>query len=358
MRNSNIRRDAMMSMKTTVRSSLLSVPLVLIGMASSTVFAHGEIELSGAVEVEANFTSDAEFTPGADSSDIALATVELGIDVEISDRVSGHVLLLWEEDDTDPIAMDEGTITLQLTDGLSLTGGKMYVPFGNFETNLVSDPLTLELGETNESALQLGFETGGVSGSVYIFNGDVDEAADIADGKDEIASLGAKIGFMTEAGGGELNLGASYISNITDSDFLQEVCSGSSVDSAVSGIGVFASWVAGQLTVIAEHISSDDILSTDCGGGAFAGDVAPTASNLEVAYTLSNGVSLAAGYQMTDEAHDLGLAETKVLVAAGMEVMEGATFSVEFSSSDDYDTLDGGTGESSSTLLFQLASEF
>jgi len=36
-----------------------------------------------------------------------------------------------------------------------LTAGQLYVPFGAFETGLISDPLTLEIGETRESTVLL-----------------------------------------------------------------------------------------------------------------------------------------------------------------------------------------------------------
>jgi hypothetical protein len=108
------------------------------------------VTLSGVVEVEAASSED---FAGADTSDITLATVELGLDAEITEWVNAHLLLLWEEDDTEPMDLDEGTITLGNLEKfpLYLTAGKMYVPFGAFESNMISDPLPLELGENRES---------------------------------------------------------------------------------------------------------------------------------------------------------------------------------------------------------------
>ena len=61
------------------------------------------IELSGLVEVEASY-SEAD---GDDSSDIVLAELELGIDAEITDWFSAHILFLYEEDETDGIEVDK-----------------------------------------------------------------------------------------------------------------------------------------------------------------------------------------------------------------------------------------------------------
>ena len=111
---------------------------------------NGRVTFGGLVEVEATTGKDYE---GTKESDITLATVELGLDAEITDWVNGHILLLYEEDDT-PLCVDEGFITLGNLEKFPLyfAAGKMYVPFGAFETNMISDPLTLELGENNESS--------------------------------------------------------------------------------------------------------------------------------------------------------------------------------------------------------------
>ena len=72
-------------------------------------------------------------------NDIALATVEIGIDGEINPSVQGHVLLLWEEGESENINdfMDEGTITISNPEKCPyyLTAGKMYLPFGSFESS-------------------------------------------------------------------------------------------------------------------------------------------------------------------------------------------------------------------------------
>ena len=59
------------------------------------------VTLSGAIEVEAAFTDDER--ESGETSDITLATVELGVDVNPVKHVSGHVLFLFEEDDTEPV---------------------------------------------------------------------------------------------------------------------------------------------------------------------------------------------------------------------------------------------------------------
>ena len=100
-----------------------------------------KISMGGVLEVELGY-EDNEEPPAMKGSDIVLATVEIGIDAEINDKVKGHILLLWEEDDT-PLDIDEGTITLTAPYGLSLTAGKMYIPFGAYNSHFISYPFTL-----------------------------------------------------------------------------------------------------------------------------------------------------------------------------------------------------------------------
>lgn len=339
-----------MRKKSLIASAVL---LALPGLASAENWAD-RVEFSGVVEVETTFGEDSS----TDNSDTTTATVELGFDAELNDRVSAHVLLLHEEDDT-PLELDEGTITLNLSgDGsFTFTGGQMYVPFGNFESHMISDPLTLELGETRQSVMQLGFEAGSVYGSMYLYNGDVIEAD--ADGDDTIENFGANIGFVMESDAFTLDAGISYISNIADSggfmDNLPTDANGDllPVESYVSGIGVHAIVGVGSFTGILEYVAADEFEEIQ-----FDSDNAsPSAMNVEVGFAINDDSAIAIGYQMTKEAAAMELVENKVLVSYSMGLFDAASFAVEFSQGDYYSTDDGGTGEDMSAITFQIATE-
>jgi hypothetical protein len=313
------------------------------------------ITLSGLIEVEASFGDDFEDN---DLSDIVLATVELGIDAEINDWVQGHLLLLYEEDDTEPIDVDEGTITIgnpEVCPGY-VTAGKMYVPFGNFETHMISDPLTLELGETNESAVQVGIETSGFYASVYAFNGDVDEH-DNHD--DEIEGFGANVGFAYENDNVSMDLGVDYINSIGDSDLLTEFLPGE-IDDYVEGCGLHGIFNIGPFTLIGEYIEAVD--EFEVGELAFGSDGAePSAWNVEAGYTFElagKETTLAIGYQGTDEALALELPEYRLMGSVAMEIFDGTSLAFEWAHDEDYDESDGGTGEDADIATVQLGVEF
>jgi hypothetical protein len=259
------------------------------------------IHFSGAIEVEASY-EDVDYDDPAEedekSSDIVLATVELGVDVEVSKHVKGHVLFLFEEDDTD-LEVDEGIITLDGADvvPLYLNGGRQYGPFGYFESHFISDPLTLELGETRESALVAGFTHDWIELSLGAFNGDVDETDEEDDHIEGfVASAVFTLPEETVEGFG-LHAGVSYISNIADSDSLEgEIATpDGTVKDYVDGISAFLSAsIMERIFLEVEYLGALD----DFEAGELAFDdgkeYQPVAWNFELAYLITEDLEIAA----------------------------------------------------------------
>jgi hypothetical protein len=74
---------------------------------------NNRITVSGLLETEAGYTNQDFNDPleeDTDSSDITLATVEIGVGAKISEHVAGHILMLWEQGATEPFDIDEGII--------------------------------------------------------------------------------------------------------------------------------------------------------------------------------------------------------------------------------------------------------
>ncbi len=185
-----------------------------------------KIHPSACIEVEASYEDYNFHDPSVrdtDTSDLVLATVEIGFDVDIAKHVKASLFFLYEEDDTE-FDVDQGIITIDGADVVPLYVdlGKMYVPFGRFESHFIRDPLTLELGETNESAAVGGFRNDLLELSVGAFNGDIDETGE---GSHHIDNYLASACFtLPETTVPDLNLtaGISWVSNIADSDGFQE----------------------------------------------------------------------------------------------------------------------------------------
>ncbi len=300
-----------------------------------------KITLSGLIEAEAYYENYDYDTPGKsddDSSDITLATVELGVDVDITKHVKGHVLFLWEEDDTEPVDVDEGFITLNGADvvPLYLNVGKLYVPFGNFESHFISDPLTLELGETRESALTVGCVNEWMDVSVSAFNGDIDETGEDNHIESYVAAASFSVPEELISNFG-IKAGVSYISNIADSDSLQdedddgnEIIIGSEVKDYVEGLSAFLSisymdklFFEFEYLGALDEFEAGELLFDD--GKEFQ----PETWNLELAYAATDRLEVAVKYEGGDDLGDF-LPEDQYGVAVTYGLFENTSLSLEY----------------------------
>jgi len=257
-------------------------------------------------------------------SDIVLATFELGIDAEINKLVKGRALLLWEEDDTEPIDLEEATITLGGSDRIPvyLTAGRMYVPFGVFSSHFISDPLVLELGETRESAILAGYGNSMVEVQAAVFNGDLHEGND---GIDNVVASAT----VTPVDG--VRLGGFWISDIGESDVLQELAEGrlEEADAAVheeaNGVGAFLHAEVWKLALDVEYITA----TKDFGSGLFGDEaLCPAAWNAELAFHSGTRWEIAA---KAEGSRDFpGLPETQYGAVVSVVIVDSAALAVEY----------------------------
>jgi hypothetical protein len=275
-----------------------------------------KLSISGLIEAEAGYEKldpAAAGEPCEESSDIVLSTFELGLDADFTDHVGGHVLILWEEDDTEPVDLDEGYISLTGTDQipLYLHAGKLYVPFGSFDTYFISDPLTLELGETRESAILTGYHQDMLNIFCGGFNGDVDKTGK----NNHINSFFGGADFsLPDADSRMMHLsaGVSYLSNIADSDGLSGA-NDIDEDGDPDGIRDYVGGVSAYL-----HMDFHDCLfcSAECvcaldkfnaGELTFGEDgekLRPRAWTFEIAYVTPSDIGVGVKYEGSDDCND------------------------------------------------------
>ncbi len=365
-----------MRRKVMLVCGLMTMMVFSVGTTAraGTVMSEMDINLSGVIEAEAGFSSDYD---NNDTGDIVLATMAFAVDTRLNAWCSGHALFLWEEDVTEPVDVDEGFITVGGKDAYPFyfSAGKLYVPFGVYETSMVSDPLTLEIGETRESALQVGVGYNGFYGAVYAFNGDVQDTTGNSD--DTIETFGVNTGYFFENNEISVDLGIDWISNLMDSDGLEGVFqdardvfadanpNGSfDLESYVAGIGVHAIVNVASFSLIGEYIIvTDDVdYVTDDGAGLITtiSSDKPMALHLEGVFTfeaMGREMSLAATWQSTD---NLGgfLPEIRYGAAAGIALAGNLGLAIEYVHDEDYSVNDGGTDESADTFTLQLALAF
>ena len=199
-------------------------------------------------------------TDDTSESDLKLATVEFTADAAVATWLSGHLGVLWEEDSTDPMALDEGFMTIGLE--VYAQAGKYYLPFGNFESAFISDPLTLELAEINKSSVQIGYGNELFDVSAGAFKGDDETVI-----QNYYAAANVNLGDTAV-------VGAYFLSDLLESDGLTDLNTLAGVHKQ-SGAGVYANLYLGPIMINAELVSALSDYTF------FGTDYRPMAYNLE-----------------------------------------------------------------------------
>lgn len=281
------------------------------------------ISIGGLIEIEASAGKE----DGGDVSDIILATLELGVEAELNEWVRGRVLLLWEEDDTEPVDLDEAIAILGggETFPAYIKTGKMYVPFGTFNSHFISDPLTQELAETRESAVVIGFSNNLLDIRAGAFNGDADETSDEA--TDAVGAFALNLGCA-------LQIGGYWISHIGESDTLEEAVCNSMVHGAVNGTeynhpggaGGFASIRIGRFVADAEYITAIEAFGAET---LHQTESKPNAWNIETGIRFDPyDAEVAFKYEGSDEFP--GFPKAQYGMGSSLRISPSATLAIEY----------------------------
>jgi len=189
------------------------------------------IEISGDVRGE-GFVQD-PYTD-AKNNDIDLTMAQVDVYARVSPWVKGFMAINY--DNALPAAVITRTTNSRfaLDSGFIMLGnfnrspwymsvGQIYVPFGQYNTYMITDPLTEALGLIQTRALVFGYKhhgPDGVHASVYGFHGDSKVGINTNLNR-RVNHWGADLGFRQKFQGGDFDIVASYINNITDSNGMQ-----------------------------------------------------------------------------------------------------------------------------------------
>jgi len=300
------------------------------------------LTLSGLLELDANYSK----TRGEDdTSDLTLATAQLSAEVAINDYIGGNLVLLYEEEPgEDAIKVDEAVISLHCPRSLagqtpSFYGGKMYLPFGQFNSSMITDPLTLDLGETNDTAAVIGLEGELWNLRAGVFNGQVDS------GDDTIDTFVAAIELNPSE---SLSFGVSFISDLAESDN-GLVADNNLYGSSVPATSAFASLTFGKMTGNAEIVAAlDDFAPALVGATDLSGN-RPLAWNLELVWAFKEALQFAARIEGAKDFQD---DVTRFGATASYGLFAHTVVAIEYLSSN-YDH-----EPDSQTLTAQLAFDF
>jgi hypothetical protein len=337
-------------MKNTFLSAIMFALLILIPINAQA----GDIAFSGTLETE--ITSETEKTAtSTTTTNITTPTVEFAIEGTVNDRVTGTMVFKWEEGATTYLDVDEAFFTINLSDAMSITTGKLAIPFGNYGTFMVSDPMTLEIGEINQSVFSVSGGNDMFSVTAGTFNGDIGTMSDKED-KIGIAYIAAE--FAPEEG--KIKGGVSWVSSISESGLSEEITkvnattTESATDSLVAGLAAYVNAEVAGIGIQAEYVSASSNYKASELDFAGAEKAKPLAWNLEATMSPTDTLAVAARVAGTKDLYDFQ-PEKQYGVALIYEMMEATTVAVEYMSGE-YSS--DATKDTISNLTVQFAVEF
>ncbi len=332
---------------------LFTLTLSALQVAATDGEQTPSLAISGGIEMEARLEStDPAEGGGEHSSELVLASLEVGVEVVFNEQVSGS--MLFEYEGGGEVTLDEAVIMIDGGDTvpIQVTAGEMNLPFGDFETHMLSGTLASDIGEVREAAVQVGGEYGGFSGVAFIFNGGVDRVNQRGNPMD---NFGAEAGYALDANAFTLEAGLAYINNLLEADEWEEIMDEeeTALRAYVGGLSAQGMLTLGPFTVMGEYLRALDDLEWVHEEG-FTVEDPISAYNAEAGYAFSLGereAVVAAGYQGTHNAYGR-FPERRYLGTVGLELFEAVTLAAEYR----YDVFENSARETLVTV--QLALEF
>ncbi len=167
-----------MNLIKTITGRLFTVSLALIPALLITSMANAETNYLDNFSTE--LVMEVEMPWEKDSSESIVGStsskVEFAVDAHPIEGVCGHAVFLWEGDGS--VEVDEATIAVLdvWATPLYVEVGLKVIPFGVFNSSLISDPIAMELAETKENAIQVGYASELFLLGFGAYNGALDEA--------------------------------------------------------------------------------------------------------------------------------------------------------------------------------------
>jgi hypothetical protein len=308
------------------------------------------ITLSGLLEVEAA-AGRTRFNDGGreTESGMSLATAYLAFGAKVDDNFSADLSFLYEEGDT-PLEVDEATINYR-RGPWNARFGQQYLPFGVYYSHFISDPLTLELGETRATALLAGFENDLFSLSGFVFDG----AAGKENRANRLDDWGAS---LTLTPFEMLTLGGSYLSDLADTDaelLFDEGAGTNEWTRRVGGWSAFAILTLGDFDLAGEYLGATRAFADN--GAPHAG-LKPEAWNIEAGYKVRENVEFALRYEESREFFDQPKEQYGAAVSWGPR--EQVSLSLEYlrGKFDDRYTSEDRIADKRDLVTVQLALQF
>lgn len=324
------------------------------------------IALSGAVEPYAFVTSP---YIGQTTGATDLGRAELDVAAAVNEWVEGYLSLSYNDSpsiitgtqiERSIIYLSKGFVNIGNLERTPLyfTAGQSVVPFGRFASSMVSANLPSLLAKTTARPVIFGYKNQhgpGLFAAVYGFK------SDVTLGKSGVG--GVNIGHTFHKNGHIGEIGASYITNIADSNGMQNngsapgttfggfgsITNGSQLIRKVPAFDAHFSWSMDAYSITLEYVTATkafrpmDLSFNGLGAR-------PSAYNIEGAITFKaweRPASIAVGYQNTSEALALNLAKQRISGVFNISLWQDTVESIEYRHDIDYKATQFANGANS-----------
>ena len=154
--------------------------------------------------------------------------------IPVNESMSWHVGLLWEQDVREDDPLDRLYVN-GIWHGLGWTVGRFYQPVGRFDSIFISDPLTMEIAEINQTSAMLDYTFYSCLIQVGLFRSSFNEVSN----EQNVDQAYAAITWMPRE---TTEVGAYWLSNLLESDGLAdsgEALQNLNRDETAAGMGCF-----------------------------------------------------------------------------------------------------------------------
>jgi hypothetical protein len=328
---------------------------------------HPRLLLSGKVQAKAVYEKP---YVGSRSSDIDLSWAELDAFAEISTWVNGFIAMTYDNTvgatpnriSNSNIKLDRGFLLFGNFNRSHWYGsaGQVYVPFGRYGSNMISNPLTYYIGKTQARAITVGYAPGcnphSLYGSVFIFQG-----ASKYYNSNNINNGGIDLGFVSGKGKLSVEGGVSCIYNIADAAGMQnngvmattgnfrgfDASMNERIRRNVPGGDVHGVVSYGPFSVIGEYVSA--LRNFNPANLRYNGRGAkPSAFDVQGAYVFhafTHPSSVAIGYSASRQALVLNIPKQRYYASVGVTVLNNTKATLEFRHDKNYGVTDTATGQ-------------
>ena len=267
----------------------------------------------------------------------------LEISLRPNDRLELYTSFL--QDINEDLHLDEAILVWHaLHDSrLDILFGRQALPFGVYDSNMFTFPLTYDLGYTNlDKVIRATSQLDQLELSAYIFKGRSEKPEETGDHKD---GFGLSAGYFLD----NFEIGAGFLSNLAESDeaFTHDVAE------KIPGIAVNGSLKIDDVVLIAEHIAAIKHFQPDDLDEEITEAARPSATHLEASFILPNAAILTTMWTETNEAEELGLSKSIYGAAYSQQIYKSVFGSIEIVRDRDYDGLDETIFSISITLDFE-----